>query len=135
MTHIKRNLWRSASAEIPPQVSPVVGAAPPAACDCPARCRRYRYGFWLGAAVLPLAAGFSVPASGAVLVGAVLVGAGELLVPPPPKGFFQPPQELQADSESTSMPARNTFRCVRFMINSSVVGVLQCVRDDAVPLQ
>jgi hypothetical protein len=131
MTHIKRNLWRSASVEIPPQGSPVMGAAPRAACDCPARCRRHRYGFWLlGAAVVPLAAGFSVPVS-----GAVLAGAGGLLVPPPPKGFLQPPQELQADSESTSTPARNTFRCVRFMINSSVVGVLQCVRDDAVPLQ
>jgi hypothetical protein len=82
---------------------------------------------------VPLVAGFSLlPVLGAVsglLAAGVLMGVLEL------KGFFQPPQELHADSESISKPARNTFRCVRFMINSSVVGVLQFVRDDAVPLQ
>jgi hypothetical protein len=105
-----------------------------AQCDAVA-CR---YGRWpLVAAPVPLA-GFSVLFSAPLLMGALLVGAlvaaGALLLAPP-KGFFQPPQELHADSESASRPARNTLRCVRFMINSSVVGVLQCVRDDAVPLQ
>jgi hypothetical protein len=103
-----------------------------------------RYGRWPLVAV-PVAAGFSVLLSVPLVVGALVVGAlvagalagagaGALLLAPP-KGFFQPPQELHADSESASRPARNTLRCVRFMINSSVVGVLQCVRDDAVPLQ
>jgi hypothetical protein len=103
------------------------GIAP---CDCAARCRQCCYGFWpLVAAPLALVAGFSVLVSGLLLAGAAVVTGPEL------NGFFQPPQELHADSESTSRPARNTLRCVRFMINSSVVGVLQCVRDDAVPLQ
>lgn len=111
-----------------------MGAAWHAPCDCAARCRRRRYGCWPVGAV-PLVAGFSLlPVLGAVsvLLGA---GAGVLMGVPELKGFFQPPQELHADSDRISKPARNTFRCVRFMINSSVVGVLQFVRDDAVPLQ
>jgi hypothetical protein len=133
MTHIKRNLSRSASAGIVALGFADHGCGTACTVQLPsamplARCR---YGRWpLVAAPLPLVAGFSLLPSVPLLAAGAL-----LLVPPEPKGFFQPPHELHADSESTIRPARNTFRCVRFMINSSVVGVLQCVRDDAVPLQ
>jgi hypothetical protein len=136
MTHIKRNLSRSTSCRnCPLKGLPVMGAPRHAPGDCAARCRRCRYGCWpLVAAPLPLVVGFSllplvpaaplVPAPPVPAAPSVPLLVGALLAGPEPKGFFQPPQELHADSESTSRPARNTFRCVRFMINSSVVGVL-----------
>lgn len=38
-----------------------------------------------------------------------------------------------ADSDSSASAAKSTLCCVRFMINSSIVGVFKtgCVRDDA----
>jgi hypothetical protein len=48
-------------------------------------------------------------------------------VPPP---WFQG-MWLHAASENASRPAKSTRCCVRFIINSSVIGFTVCVRDDA----
>jgi hypothetical protein len=48
-------------------------------------------------------------------------------VPPP---MFQG-MWLHAASENASRPTKSTRCCVRFIINSSVIGFTVCVRDDA----
>jgi hypothetical protein len=63
----------------------------------------------------------------------------ELPAPEPPDPELPDPELppwfqgmwLHAASENASRPAKSTRCCVRFIINSSVIGFTVCVRDDA----